>query len=260
MPIDPLPELTPEERERSARQWMLPEIGLEGQRRLQAASVLVAGVGGLGSASALYLAAAGVGRIGLVDGDVVGLSNLQRQVIHGVEGLGEAKVESARRRLLALNPALRVDVFPAFLSAENAAAIAASYDLLMDGCDNLATRQVLNAVSVAGAKPYIYGAVSAFDGQVSVFDARRGPCYRCLFPTLLPDGAPAVTGVVGPLPGVIGALQALEAFKLLLGIGQPLIGRLLLYDGRAASFESVTLKKNPYCPCCGELAGWGTKG
>lgn len=249
-----LPFLTREEILRYSRHLLIPEVGLEGQRKLKAAAVLIIGTGGLGSPTALYLAAAGVGRIGLVDYDVVDASNLQRQVIHGTSGIGMLKVESARQRLLDLNPDIQVDVYNEPFTSANALQIAANYDLIIDGTDNFPTRYLTNDVCVLLGKPNVYGSIYRFDGQVSVFDARRGPCYRCLFPEPPPPGlvpSCAEGGVLGILPGTIGTLQATEALKLLLEIGEPLIGRLLLYNALDSSFEFVRLKKNPNCKVCG---------
>ncbi len=249
-----LPGLSHEEILRYSRHLLIPEVGLEGQRRLKAASVLVIGTGGLGSPVALYLAAAGVGRIGLVDYDVVDASNLQRQVIHGTSTLGELKVELARRRMLDLNPDIEVDVYNEPFTSANAMRIARDYDLLIDGTDNFPTRYLTNDVCVLLGKPNVYGSIFRFDGQVSVFDARHGPCYRCLFPEPPPPGlvpSCAEGGVLGVLPGTIGTLQATEALKVLLGIGEPLIGKLMLYNALDMSFEFVRLRKNPNCKVCG---------
>ncbi len=249
-----LPTLSHEEILRYSRHLLMPEVGLEGQRKLLASSVLVIGTGGLGSPVALYLAAAGVGRIGLVDYDVVDYSNLQRQVIHGMETLDMLKVESARRRMLDLNPDIQVDTYNEPFTSANAMRIAADYDVIIDGTDNFPTRYLTNDVCVLLGKPNVYGSIFRFDGQVSVFDARRGPCYRCLFPEPPPPGlvpSCAEGGVLGVLPGTIGTLQATEALKLILGAGTPLIGRLLLYNALDMSFEFVKLRKNPKCKICG---------
>jgi len=249
-----LPILSREEILRYSRHLLIPEVGLEGQGKLKAASVLVIGTGGLGSPTALYLAAAGVGRIGLVDYDVVDDSNLQRQVIHSTSGIGMLKVESARRRLLDLNPGIQVEIYNEPFTSANAMQIAADYDILIDGTDNFPTRYLTNDLCVLLGKPNVYGSIFRFDGQVSVFDARHGPCYRCLFPEPPPPGlvpSCAEGGVLGVLPGTIGTLQATEALKLILGIGEPLIGRLLLYNALDMSFEFVKLKKNPNCKVCG---------
>ncbi len=249
-----LPDLSREEILRYSRHLLIPEVGLDGQRKLKASSVLIIGTGGLGSPVALYLAAAGVGRIGLVDYDVVDSSNLQRQVVHGTSSLGRLKVESARARLLDLNPDIQVDTFNEPFTSANAMAIAAPYDIIIDGTDNFPTRYLTNDLCVLTGKPNIYGAVFRFDGQASVFDARLGPCYRCLFPEPPPPGlvpSCADAGVLGILPGTIGTIQATEAIKLLLGIGSSLAGRLMLYNALDMSFEYVTLKKNPNCKVCG---------
>lgn len=250
-----LPELSHEEIHRYSRHLLIPEVGLEGQRKLKAASVLVVGTGGLGSPVALYLAAAGVGRIGLVDYDVVDFSNLQRQIIHGESRLGDLKVESARDRLLDMNPEIQIDVYNEFLNSDNAFEIAEPYQLIIDGTDNFPTRYLVNDLCVLTGKPNVYGSIYRFDGQASVFYAEEGPCYRCLFPEPPPPGlvpSCAEGGVLGVLPGTIGSIQATEALKLILGIGEPLIGRLLLYDALDLSFQSVKLQKNPNCKVCGD--------
>lgn len=250
-------QLSHEEILRYSRHLLIPEVGLEGQRRLKAASALVIGTGGLGSPVALYLAAAGVGRIGLVDYDVVDASNLQRQVIHGSGAVGTLKVESARARMLDLNPGIQVEAHNEPFTSANAMRIAAGYDVLVDGTDNFPTRYLTNDVCVLLGKPNVYGSIFRFDGQASVFDARHGPCYRCLFPEPPPPGlvpSCAEGGVLGVLPGTIGTIQATEAVKLLLGIGSTLAGRLLLYNALDMSFDFVTLKKNPRCRVCGPEA------
>jgi adenylyltransferase/sulfurtransferase len=249
-----LPELSREEILRYSRHLLIPEVGLDGQRKLKASSVLIIGMGGLGSPAALYLAAAGVGRIGLVDYDVVDESNLQRQVVHGTGMVSKRKVDSARARLLDLNPEVRVDTFDEPFTSANAMRIANPYDVIIDGTDNFPTRYLTNDLCVLTGKPNVYGAVFRFDGQASVFDARVGPCYRCLFPEPPPPGlipSCADAGVLGILPGTIGTIQATEAIKLLLGIGSSLAGRLLLYNALDMSFEYVKLKKNPNCKACG---------
>lgn len=256
-PIDRtfLPDLSHEEILRYSRHLLIPEVGLEGQRKLKAASILIIGTGGLGSPVALYLAAAGVGRIGLVDYDVVDFSNLQRQVIHGTAGINTLKVESARQRMLDLNPDIEVTVYNEPFTSENALRIAQDYDILIDGTDNFPTRYLTNDVAVLLGKPNVYGSIFRFDGQASVFYAKEGPCYRCLFPEPPPPGlvpSCAEGGVLGVLPGTIGTIQATEALKLILGIGQPLIGRLMLYDALDMSFDYVRLHKNPKCKVCSE--------
>jgi molybdopterin/thiamine biosynthesis adenylyltransferase/rhodanese-related sulfurtransferase len=252
-----LPGLTREEILRYSRHLLIPEVGLDGQRRLKGSAALIIGAGGLGSPVALYLAAAGVGRIGLVDYDVVEASNLQRQVIHRSSGLGKLKVESAREALLDLNPMVEVAAYDEPFSSDNAMRIAREYDILLDGTDNFPTRYLTNDVSVFLGKPNVYASIYRFDGQVSVFDSTKGPCYRCLFPEPPPPGlvpSCAEGGVLGVLPGTIGTIQATEALKVLLGIGEPLIGRLLLYNALDAEFEYVKVKKNPACRLCGPQA------
>jgi adenylyltransferase/sulfurtransferase len=247
--------LSHEEIRRYSRHLLMPEVGLEGQKRLKAASVLVIGTGGLGSPVAMYLAAAGVGRIGLVDYDIVDFTNLQRQVIHGTSTLGQPKVLSARARLLDINPEIQVDVYNEPFTSENAMRIAEPYHLIIDGTDNFPTRYLVNDLCVLTHKPNVYGSIFRFEGQVSVFWADEGPCYRCLFPDPPPPGlvpSCAEGGVFGVLPGTIGTIQATEALKILLGIGEPLIGRLLLHDALAGTYDEVRLKKNPRCRICGE--------
>ncbi|MBS1249624.1 MAG: putative adenylyltransferase/sulfurtransferase MoeZ [Chloroflexi bacterium] len=249
-----LPELSHEEIHRYSRHLLIPEVGLAGQKKLKAASVLVIGTGGLGSPVALYLAAAGIGRIGLVDYDVVDFSNLQRQVIHGESQLDELKVESARERMLDINPSIEVDVYNELFTSENAFRIAKPYDLIIDGTDNFPTRYLVNDLCVMTGKPNVYGSIFRFEGQASVFDAQEGPCYRCLFPEPPPPGlvpSCAEGGVLGVLPGTIGTIQATEAIKLILGIGDSLAGKLLLYNALDMSFDFVNLRKNPDCKVCG---------
>jgi adenylyltransferase/sulfurtransferase len=249
-----LPDLSHDEILRYSRHLLIPEVGLEGQRKLKSASVLVIGTGGLGSPVALYLAAAGVGCVGLVDYDIVEYSNLQRQVIHGMSTLNTLKVESARNRMLDINPDIQVDVYNEPFTSDNAMRIAKDYDVIIDGTDNFPTRYLTNDVCVFLGKPNVYGSIFRFDGQISVFDARHGPCYRCLFPEPPPPGlvpSCAEGGVLGVLPGTIGTLQTTETLKLILGIGQPLIGRLMLYNALDMSFEFVKLRKNPNCKVCG---------
>jgi len=252
-----LPELNHEEILRYSRHLLIPEVGLEGQRKLKNSSALIVGTGGLGSPVSLYLAAAGVGRIGLVDYDVVDSSNLQRQIIHGTSTIGKLKVESAKSKLLDLNPDIQVDVYNEPYTSENAMRIARDYDIILDGTDNFPTRYLTNDVAVFLGKPNVYASIFRFDGQVSVFYAKEGPCYRCLFPEPPPPGlvpSCAEGGVLGILPGTIGTLQATEALKVLLGIGDPMIGRLLLYNALDMSFDFVKLKKNPKCRVCGPNA------
>src|SRR5687768_9260103 len=249
-----LEELTSDEILRYSRHLILPEVALEGQQRLKASRVLLIGAGGLGSPLALYLAAAGVGTIGLVDFDVVDVTNLQRQIVHGTKDVGRPKLESARDRLKDMNPYVHVEGYETRLTSENALEIVRDYDIVIDGTDNFATRYLTNDACVLLGKPNVYGSIFRFEGQVSVFATAEGPCYRCLFrepppPGLVPSCAEG--GVLGVLPGVIGTLQATEAIKLILGIGEPLIGRLLPYDALAARFRTVNLRKDPDCPACG---------
>jgi adenylyltransferase/sulfurtransferase len=255
--VDACPELSDAEIRRFGRHLILPEFGIEGQRRLKAGSVLLIGAGGLGCPAALYLAAAGVGRIGLVDPDKVEETNLQRQVAHGYSTLGVPKTQSAARRMLDLNPDLVIEHHNVFLSVDNALELISGYDVVIDGTDNFPTRYLVNDACTKLGKPNVFGGVLRFDGQLSVFDARFGPCYRCLFPEPPPvELAPncAEAGVLGVLPGTIGALQATEAVKLLSGIGRPMIGRMLVYDGLDMSFDTITIAKNPACPCCSKPA------
>lgn len=250
-------QLSHEEILRYSRHLLMPEVGLQGQERLKASSVLIIGTGGLGSPISMYLAAAGVGTIGLVDYDVVDFTNLQRQIVHGTSRLGDRKVESARDRLRDINPDIEIVTYDEPFTSENALRIAEAYDLIIDGTDNFPTRYLVNDICVFTGKPNVYGSIFRFEGQVSVFWAEHGPCYRCLFPDPPPPGlvpSCAEGGVFGVLPGTIGTLQATEALKLLLGIGEPLIGTLLLYDALEMSFETVRLKKNPNCKVCSENA------
>ena len=245
------PELSHEEILRYSRHLLIPEVGLEGQKKLKASSALVIGTGGLGSPVALYLAAAGIGHIGLVDYDVVDSSNLQRQIIHGTAGVGSMKVDSARARMLDLNPDILVEVYNEPFSSQNAMQIAGKYDILIDGTDNFPTRYLTNDVSVFLGKPNVYGSIFRFDGQASVFYAKEGPCYRCLFPEPPPPGlvpSCAEGGVLGVLPGTIGTIQATEALKMLLGIGSPLTGKLLLYNALDMSFDFVKIEEEPELP------------
>lgn len=247
--------LTNDELRRYSRHLILPEIGNEGQRKLKESSVLLIGAGGLGSPLALYLAAAGVGRIGVVDADVVDESNLQRQIIHDTSWLGRRKTESARDRISRLNPFVEVETTDEPFTSANAMEIARGYDVIIDGTDNFPTRYLSNDVAVLLGVPNVYGSIYRFEGQVSVFWAEKGPCYRCLYPEPPPPGlvpSCAEGGVLGILPGVVGTLQATEAIKLLLGIGEPLLGRLLLYDALSMSFRELKFQKDPNCPICGE--------
>ncbi len=244
-----------EELVRYARHFVLPAVGPEGQARVKDARVLVVGAGGLGSPVALYLAAAGVGTLGIVDHDVVDLSNLQRQILHGTSSIGRSKMASARERIREANPHVEVVSHQLRLTSANALEVLEGYDLAVDGSDNFPTRYLLNDACVLQGKPYVYGAVDRWEGHVSVFAAQGGPCYRCLFrepppPGMVPTCAEA--GVMGVLPGVVGTLQAMEALKVVLGAGDPLVGRLLVFDGLALSFRQVHLPRNRECPVCGD--------
>ena len=254
LPIE-LPELTADELSRYSRHLILPEVGVEGQRKLKAARVLCVGTGGLGSPLALYLAAAGVGTLGLVDFDVVDASNLQRQIIHSTADIGRKKLDSAEEKLKALNPALKVVKHDTLLSSANALDILKDYDVVADGTDNFPTRYLVNDACVLLGKPNAYGSIFRFEGQASVFGAKDGPCYRCLYPEPPPPGlvpSCAEGGVLGILPGLVGVIQATETIKLILGIGEPLIGRLLLVDALNMRFRQLKLRKNPECPVCGD--------
>ncbi|MEL6308362.1 MAG: molybdopterin-synthase adenylyltransferase MoeB [Chloroflexota bacterium] len=246
-------ELTHEEVRRYARHVIMPEVGIEGQKKLKAASVLLIGTGGLGSPTALYLAAAGIGRIGLVDYDVVDQSNLQRQVIHGMDTVGDLKVDSAAKRMKNLNPDMQIDVHNVPLTSDNALELFEPYDIIVDGTDNFPTRYLVNDACVKLGKPNVYGSIFRFEGQLSVFYAEEGPCYRCMFPTPPPPGLVpncAEGGVLGILPGTVGTMQATEAIKLILGIGEPMIGRMLLYDALDMEFQTIKVRKDPNCPVC----------
>ncbi|MFA0740994.1 MAG: hypothetical protein DFNUSKGM_001102 [Candidatus Fervidibacter sacchari] len=253
--------LTNEQILRYSRHLILPEVGMAGQKKLRAASVLIIGAGGLGCPIALYLTAAGIGRLGLVDFDVVDRTNLQRQILYGESVVGVPKVEAAAERLKDLNPDVEIETYPERLTSENALQIMSDYDIIIDGTDNFPTRYLTNDAAVILGKPYIYGSIFRFEGQVSVFLSRpfngfeRGPCYRCLFPSPPPPGAVpscAEGGVLGVLPGIVGALQAAEAIKLIVGIGEPLIGKLMLIDTLRMEFKTVRIRRNPDCPVCGD--------
>jgi adenylyltransferase/sulfurtransferase len=250
-----LTQLSPGELLRYSRHLTLPDVGLEGQAKLRDARVVLIGAGGLGSPAALYLAAAGVGTLGIVDFDLVDPSNLQRQILHGTSGIGTPKIDSARERLRDVNPHVQIEAFGEKLTSANALAILREFDIVVDGSDNFPTRYLVNDACVLLGKPNVYGSVFRFDGQVSVFYAKQGPCYRCLYaepppPDLVPSCAEG--GVLGVLPGIIGSLQALEAIKLIVGFGESLIGRLVLFDGRRMQFRELALQKDPDCPVCGE--------
>jgi sulfur-carrier protein adenylyltransferase/sulfurtransferase len=255
-PIETPSSLTPDQRRRYSRHLLIPEVGEAGQDRLLNSRVLLIGAGGLGSPASLYLAAAGVGTLGIVDADVVDDSNLQRQIVHSTERLGEPKVESAKRTIEALNPDVEVKAYEERLTSENVERILADgWDVIVDGADNFPTRYLVNDASVWHDVPVVHGSIYRFEGQVTVFKPGDGPCYRCLFPTPPPpELAPSCAegGVLGVLPGIIGSLQASEALKLLLGIGESLQGRLLLFDALATTVDEVSIKRDPSCPVCGE--------
>jgi molybdopterin/thiamine biosynthesis adenylyltransferase/rhodanese-related sulfurtransferase len=248
--------LPDDQRRRYSRHILIPEVGEAGQRKLLDARVLLIGAGGLGSPASLYLAAAGVGTLGIVDDDVVDDSNLQRQIVHSTERLGDSKAESAKRTIEALNPDVEVKVFKERITSENVDRILGEgWDVIVDGADNFPTRYLLNDASLWHDIPLVHGSIYRFEGQVTVFKPHEGPCYRCLFPTPPPpELAPSCAegGVLGVLPGIVGSLQANEALKLVLGYGEPLVGKLLLFDAQETSFETVSLRKNPSCPVCSE--------
>ena len=254
------PPLDADDQRRYARHLLLPEVGAAGQRRLKGARVLLVGVGGLGSPAALYLAAAGIGHLTVVDPDVVDASNLQRQVLHGTAAVGRPKVESARDRLADLNPGVRVDGRAVRLDRGNALELVASHDVVVDGTDSFPARYLVNDACVAAGRPNVHGSVFRFDGQASVFAAPGGPCYRCLHPAPPPPGTvPACgeAGVLGVLPGLIGLVQATEVVKLVLGIGEPLVGRLLVVDALGMRFRELRIPRDPACPACGAGAARG---
>ena len=249
-----LPELTTDDLARYSRHLILPEVGMEGQQKLKAARVLCVGTGGLGSPLALYLTAAGIGTLGLVDFDVVDASNLQRQIIHSTKDIGRSKLDSAEEKLKALNPAIDIVKHNTMLSSANALDILKDYDIVADGTDNFPTRYLVNDACVLLGKPNAYGSIFRFEGQASVFATEQGPCYRCLYPEPPPPGlvpSCAEGGVLGILPGLVGVIQATEVIKLILGKGEPLIGRLLLVDALNMRFRELKLRKNPDCPVCG---------
>jgi sulfur-carrier protein adenylyltransferase/sulfurtransferase len=247
-------DLTAEEIKRYSRHLIMPEVGVDGQKKLKAGSVLCIGAGGLGSPAAMYLAAAGVGRIGIVDFDVVDFSNLQRQLLHGTSSVGHSKLESAKDRLSDLNPHVEIDTYETMVSSENALDLFKPYDVILDGTDNFPTRYLVNDACVLAGKPNAYGSIFRFEGQASVFATKEGPCYRCLYPEPPPPGlvpSCAEGGVLGVLPGIIGVIQATEAIKLILGVGEPLIGRFLIYDALKMRFRELKLRKDSDCPVCG---------
>ncbi len=250
-----LPALTNEEIARYSRHLIMPEVGMDGQRRLKSASVLMIGTGGLGAPTGMYLAAAGVGRLGILDFDVVDESNLQRQIIHGTKDIGRPKINSARDRLHDINPHVQLDTYEARLTSENALALFRDYDIVVDGTDNFPTRYLVNDACVLTGKPNVYGSIFRFEGQASVFWAERGACYRCLYPEPPPPGlvpSCAEGGVLGVLPGIVGAIQANETIKLILGAEGILVNRLLLFDAWRMRFRELKLRKDPACPICGE--------
>ena len=247
--------LSNEEVARYSRHLIMPEVGMDGQLKLKAASVLCIGAGGLGSPVAMYLAAAGVGRIGIVDFDVVDHSNLQRQVIHATPDVGRPKLDSARDRLNALNPEVEVETHDVALSSENALELLVGYDIIVDGTDNFPTRYLVNDACVILGKPNVYGSIFRFEGQASVFATKDGPCYRCLYPEPPPPGlvpSCAEGGVLGILPGVIGTIQATETVKLIIGVGEPLVNRFMIYDALRMRFRELKLRRDPECPVCGD--------
>jgi sulfur-carrier protein adenylyltransferase/sulfurtransferase len=247
--------LSHEEIQRYSRHLIMPEVGMEGQLKLKAAKVLLVGTGGLGAPLGMYLAAAGIGRIGLVDFDVVDYSNLQRQIIHGTKDVGRKKLDSAADTMLDINPHIRIDRYEVALTSENAMDIIKEYDMVVDGTDNFPTRYLVNDACVLSGKPNVYGSIFRFEGQSTVFAYPGGPCYRCLYPEPPPPGlvpSCAEGGVLGILPGLIGVVQATEAVKLILGTGEPLVGRLLLYDALGMRFRELKLRRDPECPVCGD--------
>jgi molybdopterin/thiamine biosynthesis adenylyltransferase/rhodanese-related sulfurtransferase len=250
--------LTPEQRNRYQRHLLVNEVGEDGQLRLLDAKVLLLGAGGLGSPAALYLAAAGVGTLGIIDMDVVDASNLQRQILHTLDRVGERKVDSAKKTLTAMNPDINVVTYDVRLGADNILDIIDGYDVIVDGTDNFPTRYLVNDASLLKRIPVVHGSIFRFEGQVTVFDPYNGPCYRCMIPEPPPaELAPscAEAGVLGVLPGIVGSIQALEAIKLILGIGDPLVGRLLAFDALEESFRTFKVRRDPNCPACGEHAG-----
>ena len=258
-----LPELSERERERYARHLVLPPLGDAGQRRLKAARVLIVGAGGLGSPISLYLAAAGVGTIGIVDDDTVSFSNLQRQILYGEATLGRPKARSAASRIVELNSAISVETFAERFDRSNGHRIAADYDLIVDGCDNFETRYAINDVCLEVGIPYVYGAIFRLEGQLSVLCSNDGPCYRCLFPKPPPPETVVTgerAGILGVVPGTIGTLQATEAIKWIANVGTPLVGRLLIYDAAGMRFEEVAVAADPRCPACGTLSSKRSKG
>jgi sulfur-carrier protein adenylyltransferase/sulfurtransferase len=253
--VEPAASLTPDEIRRYSRHLIIPDVAMDGQKRLKNAKVLCVGAGGLGSPALMYLAAAGVGTLGIIDFDVVDESNLQRQVIHGQSDIGRSKAQSARDSVREINPLVQVDLHEERLDSSNAMRIFADYDLIVDGTDNFATRYLVNDACVLLGKPYVWGSIYRFDGQASVFWSEHGPCYRCLYPEPPPPGmvpSCAEGGVLGVLCGSVGSIQVTEAIKVLTGIGDPLVGRLMIYDALEMSYRSVKVRKDPECPLCGK--------
>jgi adenylyltransferase/sulfurtransferase len=253
--VEPAPELSVDEIRRYSRHLIIPDVGVAGQKRLKNSKVLVVGAGGLGAPALMYLAAAGVGTLGIIEFDTVDESNLQRQIIHGQSDIGRPKAESARDSILEINPYVTVNIHGVPLSRDNAMQIFAGYDLIIDGTDNFATRYLVNDAAVLLGKPYVWGSIYRFDGQASVFWAEHGPCYRCLYPEPPPPGmvpSCAEGGVLGVLCGSVGAIQVTEAIKLLTGIGEPLLGRLMVYDALEMNYRTVKVRKDPNCAVCGE--------
>jgi molybdopterin/thiamine biosynthesis adenylyltransferase/rhodanese-related sulfurtransferase/molybdopterin converting factor small subunit len=253
-PERPLPELTNEEIKRYSRHLIMPEVGVEAQKKLKASKVLCIGAGGLGSPAAMYLAAAGVGTLGIVDFDTVDFSNLQRQILHGTPDVGRSKLASAKDRLNAINPNVKIETYETALTSANALELFAPYDVILDGTDNFPTRYLVNDACVLLGKPNAYGSIFRFEGQASVFATKDGPCYRCLYPEPPPPGlvpSCAEGGVLGVLPGIIGVIQATETIKLIIGVGEPLIGRFMIYDALKMKFRELKLRKDPDCPVCG---------
>ncbi|HYM22394.1 MAG TPA: molybdopterin-synthase adenylyltransferase MoeB [Vicinamibacterales bacterium] len=252
--LEELPRLSNDEVKRYSRHLIMPEVGVDGQRKLKAAKVLCIGAGGLGSPVAMYLAAAGVGTLGIVDFDVVDFSNLQRQILHGTPDVGRPKLQSAKDKLHAINPEIEIQLFETALSSGNALKLFEPFDIIVDGTDNFPTRYLVNDACVLTGKPNAYGSIFRFEGQASVFATKDGPCYRCLYPEPPPPGlvpSCAEGGVLGVLPGMIGIVQATETVKLILGVGEPLIGRFLIYDALRMRFRELKLRKDPDCPVCG---------